>query len=81
MKSTNTINKLKEKYNLKVQSPFEIKIIGGYGAEHGMVIDSSWSKIGPVAEELVERGYGYSCFDLSEDTEGFNKVLKDWGKV
>ena len=86
------INKLRETYNLEIVSPFclEIKghevqfecLIKGYGATKGMVVDSKWKKIEPVADSLVELGYGYSCFEIDNSSiQGFSEVLADWGKV
>ena len=46
-----------------------------------MVIDKDWNKIDPIQEQLVEKGLGYSCFDLAESAEIFQKVLNDWVKT
>ena len=46
----------------------------------GMVVDSDFSKISPVQEQLVKLGYGFSCFDIAEVSVDFNDVLNDWGE-
>lgn len=86
------VSALRQKYNLVIDSPFVVEIGGaavefeirvrGYGAPHGMIVDSVWRKIEPVANELVAHGFGFSCFDLlgDDDIDGFQKVLDDWGK-
>ena len=88
----NVVKELREKYKLEIVSPFifhindeEIEfdcLIKGYGADKGMVIDSNWDKISPVESLLVELGYGYSCFPLSNSSvEVFPELLLDWGKT
>ncbi|KAF0813514.1 hypothetical protein IGB42_01865 [Andreprevotia sp. IGB-42] len=82
---------MKEKYGLEIISPFQVEMAGevhivqflinGHGAPHGMVVDADWAKIRPIADHLVQAGYGYSCFDLEGGgTAGFEDVLADWGK-
>ena len=85
-----SIEKMRSLFQLDVESPFELRIDGndcvfqclikGYGAKLGMVVDSDWSKLAPVADKLTELGYGYSCMDiLDPDMNGMEDVLNDWG--
>lgn len=84
------IRKLRERFNLKVDSPFLLELggevrefqclISGYGAKRGMVVDKDWAKIAPVSKDLVALGYGYSCFDIENaEIESFEEILNDWG--
>ena len=86
------IAKLRVRYHLDIRAPFFIRVgeeayefqclIRGYGTRNGMIVDSKWSKIAPVETELVEMGFGYSCFDLENtDTDMFHEILDDWSKV
>ncbi len=91
------IKQLSTKYKLNFESPFSIQINGkehifqyllkGYGAKLGMVLDEDWKKIEPVANELIELGFGFSCIDIDllkiyDDTnDSFQEVLDDWGKI
>jgi hypothetical protein len=86
------IAKLRGRYHLDIRAPFSMRVgeeayefqclIQGYGAKNGMVVDSEWKKIAPIQKELVEMGFGYSCFDLENtDIDTFQEVLDDWGKV
>ena len=87
------LSELSETFGLDIEFPFQIKIRGeahtytclikGYGAKEGMVIDEDWRKLEPVGEELLNLGYGYSCFviDHPSTIEGFQEVLDDWGKT
>lgn len=93
MANTNeVIAKLRARYRLDIRAPFSIRVgnesyefqflIQGYGAKNGMVVDSEWKTIAPIQKELVEMGFGYSCFDLeSTDIDAFQEILDDWGKV
>ena len=86
------LNNLRNKYDLDIESPFSIIangksiqfdcLIKGYGAKNGMIVNSEWGKLGPVAEFLNELGYGYSCFNIeTASIERFSEVLADWGKI
>ena len=89
-----SLNKLRERYNLKIDSPFLFKVgneshllqcrLRGYGAKNGMVIDKDWDKIKAIQQELSDNDFGYSCIDLeiksNSDLESFEDVLNDWGK-
>ncbi len=85
------IKQLREIYGLDIEAPFSLQIEGeihtfqcllrGYGAKNGMVIDDKWANIEPVANSLIEMGYGFSCIDINEDSiDGFQEVLDDWGR-
>ena len=88
-----TLTSLPDRYDLDIVAPFTLDVDGerhqftclirGYGAANGMVADPDWNNFEPVERHLVERGYGYSCFDMTEtlDTDSFHEVLTDWGKV
>ena len=84
------IQKLRERFNLQIESPFLIEVggdvrefqclISGYGAKRGMVVDKDWGKIAPVSNDLVAISYGYSCFDIEAVViEDFEVILDDWG--
>lgn len=86
------INNLRNAYNLEIDSPFLIEVNGkeiefdclikGYGATKGMIVDSKWEKFEPVADTLVELGYGVSCFEIAGSSiEEFDETLDDWGKT
>ena len=85
------IDLLRKEYNLDIIAPFKIDIEGtthqfdclikGYGATNGMVIDHDYSKLSPVSDKLVSLNYGFSCFNINDETSGFNEVLNDWGKI
>ena len=87
------IENLRKKLNLKIDAPCKLNIGGefhsfqclifGYGAKHGMIVDKDWGKIQNIQDELIEMGYGFSCFDIEEvsSVESFQDVLNDWGKT
>ncbi len=84
---------LKSRFDIEIIAPFDIKIEGeeyifdclikGAREKTGMIIDKDWSKIEPLAQILLEIGYGFSCFDIfdNEDIESFQEVLEDWGII
>lgn len=91
----NLVEQLQKIPGFEIESPFVIKIgsvtysfdclIKGYGAEIGMIIDKHLHKVEPVADELWEMGYGFSCLDIfgiTSPAEKFinNVLIGDWGK-
>ena len=85
-----SIEKLRNVFQLDIESPFKLRIddndcvfqclIKGYGAKLGMVVDTDWNKLAPIANKLTELGYGYSCMDIfNADMNGMEDVLNDWG--
>ncbi|NVJ68573.1 MAG: hypothetical protein HWE16_18940 [Gammaproteobacteria bacterium] len=85
------IKKLAVKYKLSIISPFTFEtngkkyrfdaLIKGYGAKNGMVVDRQYQRLEVVVDELMNQGYGFSCFDIFESDEGFDNVLNDWGRT
>ena len=59
----------------------------GYGAVNGMLLVSDESILEDKSPQLVEMGYGYSCFcqpiseGAIESDERLTDILDDWGKV
>jgi hypothetical protein len=85
-----TIQKLRERYQLDIESPFVLKIdnesysfqclIKGYGNFRGMIVDVDSNKIKPLEGKLMKMGFGYSSFDIEDsDISEFNELLDDWG--
>ncbi len=57
----------------------------GYGADNGMLIVSDYAVVQSRRDEIVQMGYGYSCFSQPPESEidseeGLKDVLDDWGK-
>ena len=83
------------RYGLSVAIPFSLSLDGEtlgipvllreFGARNGILLVTDYAQIGPYADRLVERGYGYSC--LSEPSEPHEEdddatlldMLHDWG--
>ncbi len=59
-------------------------VLESFGAENGIVLFPPGTKIGPLGDEIVARGFGYSVvspgdLNSSEGREAIREMLRDWG--
>jgi hypothetical protein len=52
-----------------------------FGAPRGMVVEGDWGALEPFADELCDRGFGFSCCEGGkyEDADPPLDMLRDWG--